>query len=106
MGEIMKLKQIIELYRSKPKSEYPAENWVRLGQYLEPYLDEIEYVLSNKKKPITDETLIKEAIKDLIKDVIKSCDKSMYEPTPEKSTYAVGKRDMYKCVIAVMEKYI
>ena len=94
----MKLKQAIELYRSKEKSEYPAENWVRLGQYLEPYLDEIEYVTSHKKMPVDNETLIKE--------VMDACNKKMREQAPEQSTYAVGKRDMYKCVIAVMEKYI
>ena len=94
----MKLKQAIELYRSKPKSDYPTENHVRLGQYLEPFLDEIEYVTSHKKMPVDNEVLIKE--------VMDACNKKMHETAPEESTYAVGKRDMYKCVIAVMEKYL
>lgn len=39
----MKLNEAIKLYRSKEKSDYPAENRVRLGQYLEPHLDDIEF---------------------------------------------------------------
>ena len=94
----MKLKQAIELYRSKEKSTYPAENWIRLGQYLEPHLDEIIYFTEHKKMPVDNESLIKE-----IMDV---CNRKMREASPENATYAVGKKDMYKCVIAVMEKYM
>lgn len=95
----MKLKEAIELYRSKEKSTYPAENWVRLGSYLEPHLDEIE-LLTTQRYGIIDSK------EDLIKELIKEAESFLKEKSPENSTYAVGKRDMFKKLLTVMGRYM
>lgn len=62
----MNLEEAIALYRSKPKSSYPAENWVRIGQYLEPHIDQIEWLSSNRAEVATKEiNYYKDTIRDL-----------------------------------------
>lgn len=51
----MKLIEAIEKYKSKPKSDYPAENWVRLGQYIEPFIEHIEWLEDSRRAVTADD---------------------------------------------------
>ena len=84
----MKLTEIIEKYNSYEKSKYPAENWVRLGQFLEP---EISTILGLESKKDSDNQYYIDKINELkkanrilmfqreqmIRDIVNTCDKAI-----------------------------
>lgn len=105
----MNLKEAIELYRSKEKSKYPAENWVRIGQYLEPHLDHMIWLSDNRTSVAKSEIeYYEKTIKELrrnVKDMLAQREEIVRGVVATMDKVMKNTDSTKKDIVSAMDKY-